>query len=149
MLTRRRLLELGTGAWLAAMLGAATSAPASAANSTAPRYLRRASWVPLIGTTADAAGVTLRLTEVADLPHLEARDDAFALELTGPARVLSAGIHQFRHAALGTFALFVSPVDTVAGGVQHYEIVVDRSVGVPRSVPTARRRKARQAKIAS
>jgi hypothetical protein len=149
MLTRRRLLELGAGAWLAAMLGAVTTAPASEANFTAPRYLRRASWVPLIGTTAAAGGVTLRLTEVADLPHLVARDDAFALELTGPAGALSAGIHQLRHPALGTFTLFVSPVDTVAGGVQHYEIVVDRSVGVPRSVPTAPRRKARQAKIAS
>ena len=137
MLTRRQVLELGAAAWLTAMLGGVRFARAAGVDVTAPGYLRRASWVPLTGATVGVAGATLRLAEVADLPHLAGRDDAFGLQLTGAAGALAGGIHPFRHAALGSFELFVSPVDTAGGGVQRYEVVVDRSVGVPRSVPKA------------
>ena len=81
------------------------------------------------------AGVMLQLDEVADLPRLAGRDDAFRLEFTGPAEAVQSGIHEFRQAQLGTFVMFVSPVDIVLGSDSRYEVVVDRSVGVPGSVP--------------
>jgi hypothetical protein len=137
MLTRRQVLELAAAAWLTAVLGRVATARAAGVDAVAPGYLRRASWVPLTGTAVGVAGVTLLLAEVADLPHLAGRDDAFGLQLTGAAGALPGGIHPFRHAALGSFDLFLSPVDTVSGGVQRYEVVVDRSIGVPDSVPQA------------
>jgi hypothetical protein len=137
VLTRRRFLELGAAAWLGTMLGGVRTARAAGVDVTAPAYLRRASWTPLAGTAVAVAGVTLRLADIGDLPHLAGRDDAFRLELTGAAGALAGGIHSFRHPALGSFSLFVAPVDTVVDGVQRYEVVVDRSVGVPHSVPQA------------
>jgi hypothetical protein len=131
VLTRRQLLELGATAGLIAMLSPARSARAGEVDGTALPYLRRASWAPLAGAMVAVAGVTLRLANVADLPRLAGRDDAFRLELTGRAGTLRSGTHRFRHPALGSFELFISPVETVVGGTQRYEVVVDRSVGVP------------------
>lgn len=136
MMTRRQVFELTAGAWLAAMLGCARPARAAGMNAMSPGYLRRASWLPLSGATVDVADVTLRLHEVTDLPYLAGRDDAFALEFTGAAGTLTGGIQPFRHTTLGTFELFISPVDTVVAGTQRYEVVIERSVGVPESTPT-------------
>ena len=136
MLTRRRFLELGAAAYLTVVLGEVASARAAGLDPQVAGYLRRGSWVPLVGENVSVAGVTLQLDEVADLPRLAGRDDAFGLEFTGPAGAVQSGIHEFRQAQLGTFVMFVSPVDTVLGSDSRYEAVVDRSVGVPGSVPT-------------
>jgi hypothetical protein len=117
-------------------------------------YLRRSSWLPLVGTTLAVDGVKLRVANVADLPQLAGRDDAFRLELRGTTSALPSCIGRFRHRTLGSFEMFVSPIDAVAGGVQRYEVVVDRSVGAGRrNVHQHRRatsrRARRHAKIAS
>ena len=137
MLTRRQVLELGAGACLVAILGHVRSASAAEADATMADYLRREPWLPLVGGNVDVEAVTLRLAEVADLPQLAGRDDAFALEFTGPSGALNSGTHPFQHAALGSFEMFASPVDTALASEQRYEVVVDRSIGVPRVVPTA------------
>jgi hypothetical protein len=138
MLTRRRLLQLGAATWLTTFLGGGAGlARAAGLDFTAPAYLRRGAWAPLAGTAIGVAGTTLQLADVADLPRLAGRDDAFRLEFTGAADALAGGIHAFRHPTLGSASLFVSPVDSVVGRVQRYAVVVDRSVGVPRSVPSA------------
>jgi hypothetical protein len=136
MLTRRQIVELGAAACVAAMLGHVRSAVAAETDPALGGYLRRETWLPLVGEGVEVAGVTLLLGEVADLPLLAGRDDAFRLELTGPAG-MTGGIHPFQHPALGSVELFLSPVDTVVAGVQRYEVVVNRSVGVPRAIPTA------------
>ena len=100
MLIRRQVRELGAAACPTAMLGRERSARATGVDATAPGYLRRASWVPLAGGMVAVARVTLRLAEVADLPHLAGRDDASQLELTGAADVVPSGIHPFRHPPL-------------------------------------------------
>ena len=137
MLTRRRLLELSATACLAAILGHATSARAAGLDPAVADYLRRAPWLPVVGDAVSVAGVRLWLAEVGDLPQLAGRDDAFRLEFTGPAGALPGATHLFRQAALGSFVMFVSPVDTVVGTEQRYEVVVDRSVGVPPVAPTS------------
>ena len=137
MLTRRQVLELGASACLVAILGQVRSASAAEADATVADYLRREPWLPLVGSNVDVEDVTLRLAEVADLPQLAGRDDAFALEFTGPSGALNSGTYPFQHAALGSFEMFASPVDTAVASEQRYEVVVDRSVGVPRVVPTA------------
>jgi hypothetical protein len=140
MLTRRRLVQIGFLAWAGTMLGAprlAREASASAADVTAPATLRRATWAPLAGAAIAVGGAMLKLDAVGDLPHLAGRDDAYRLELSGRDGAVPAGIQSFRHPAFGATELFVAPVDVVVGGVAHYEVVVDRSVGVPHTVPAA------------
>lgn len=134
MLTRRQVLELGAAASLTALLGSARSARAAGMGGPAPHYLCRASWLPLAGGIITVARVNLRLAEVGDLPHLAGRDDAFRLELTGDAGAVPCGIQAFRHAALGSFQLFISPVGSVVRGLQRYEVVVDRSVVLRRGL---------------
>jgi hypothetical protein len=110
---------------------------ARAAADEGDPYLRRASYAGLVGQTFAVAGASLVLREVGDLEHLAGRDDAFRLEFTGAPGAVEAGTRQFSHAAFGGFELFVAPVCEVAGGVQPYEVVIDRSVPLPRNAPEA------------
>ena len=87
--------------------------------------------------------MALRLLSVTDLAgaradrRLAGSQDAFALAFAGPlGQPLPTGTHTFRHPALGAFELFVSPVEAPHAD-RRYEVVVDRSVGAPRTVPQA------------
>jgi hypothetical protein len=141
-LTRRRLLATGGAAGAAAMIGFQPWSPATAVAAPAsdvPMYLRRSAYLTPSTVEFIASGEghvsTLTLTGIRDLPgdpKLVGSEDAFALEFSGPS-ALQGGIDTFTHPDLGNFELFVSPVD--AGGTA-YEVVVNRSVGVPRHVPT-------------
>jgi hypothetical protein len=144
MLTRRQLLALGATACLAAVLGDPTSATATGPGPAVAAYLRRAPWLPLVGGAVSISGVTLWLAEVGNLPHLADRDDAFRLEFTGPPGALPSATHLFGQPALGSFVMFISPVDTVAGTDQRYEVVVDRSVGVASVVQRQKTERASQ-----
>lgn len=132
LLSRRRLVQAGTGATAVLVFGSlGPLAPAMAAG--VPGYVRRAGYAGLVGTSLIAdGGSELRIDQVSDLvrahtePDFAGRDDAFALSLTGPPG-LRAAIHKLRHPALGSFTLFLAPVG-IAGRTQSYEIVVDRSV---------------------
>jgi len=137
--TRRRLLQTGAVAGAALALGG-TRGAAPARAQDVPAYLRRSSYSALVGTsfaapTPTAAAVSLTLVEVADLVRarqdatLRGSDQAFALVLNGPRDpVLEQGTRELRHPALGAFEVFVVPVERSSGS-QHYELVVDRSVG--------------------
>ncbi|MDX6581864.1 MAG: hypothetical protein QOI10_1048 [Solirubrobacterales bacterium] len=133
--TRRQALQAGAAAGLVAMFARVPFARA-AADDGEP-YLHRASYAGLVGQAFAVAGGSLVLREVGDLEHLAGRDDAFRLEFTGALGAVEAGTRQFSHSALGRFELFVAPVCEVTGGVQRYEVVIDRSVPLPRNAPEA------------
>jgi hypothetical protein len=79
-------------------------------------------------SVSDIAGATVDKS-------LAGSEDAFVLAFAGPLETaLEAGTHTLRHAGLGTFELFVSPVELPRAD-RRYEAVVDRSVGAPKSPP--------------
>jgi type IV secretory pathway VirB10-like protein len=75
---------------------------------------------------------------MADLPTLERFTVGEPFALHAARGAVEGGTRQFGHAALGTFELFVSPVGAVDNCVQHYEVVIDRSVPLPPD-PAARK----------
>jgi hypothetical protein len=112
-----------------------------AAAAAGPGYLTRSAYAGLEGTTftveTGAEPVVLRLESVSDVAGAASRralvgsEDAFALRFSGPlAAPLDSGIHTLEHPWLGSIELFASPVDAPAAD-RNYEVVVDRSVGVP------------------
>jgi hypothetical protein len=141
-ITRRRLLAAGGAASVGAIvaLQPQLAKAAVAAGASDPAYLRRASYVPLVGQGFRVSwwggSATLTLAGVADLSarELRGRDDAFALEFAAPASAPlqhETGPLSLSHPRLGGFDLFVAPVDA-ASGTQGYEAIVNRSVGVTR-----------------
>jgi hypothetical protein len=137
-LTRRSLLRAGAGAGAAVVIGVRPWAAAAAAAGTAPGYLTRSGYAGLEGTSftveTGADPVVLRLESIADVAgaatsrSLAGSEDSFALTFSGPlGSPLDSGIHTLRHARLGSFELFASPVDEPERG-RTYEVVVDRSV---------------------
>jgi hypothetical protein len=139
-LTRRQALKYGAATGLVVMLARVPTMAMAATGDDAEPHLRRASYVQLIGQAFAVAGSTLVLTDVGDLDHLPGRDDAFRLEFTGAPGAVEAGTAQFSKQALGSFELFVAPVCEITGGVQRYEVVIDRSVPLPRHPPEPARR---------
>ena len=146
-LTRRDLLHAGAAAGVAAALSGAVPVLAAAASGP-PSHLRRSAYAGLEGTAfttagPDGAAVTLRLSSVDDLVRaarerqLTGSDDAFALLFAGrPDRRLAAGTRTLQHPALGTFALFLTPVGRAAED-QAYEVVVDRSFRIAEATDAA------------
>jgi hypothetical protein len=141
-LTRRSLLRTGAIA-TATLVGLRPWAPASAA--AAPSHLVRSSYAGLEGQRFAAGPVGLRLLSVADVAgaaldrSLRGSEDAFVLTFSGPLDApLAAGTHDLSNDRLGTFELFLSPVEQPRGD-RRYEAVVDRSVGSPKSPPTGSR----------
>jgi hypothetical protein len=138
-LTRRSFLRAGIATSAAALAGIRPWAPAPAA--AAAGHLRRSSYEGLVGHGFATGAAELRLLSVTDLAgaavdkSLAGSEDAFALTFSGPlGAALEAGTHTFGHPGLGTFELFVAPVER-PGGDRRYEAVVDRSVGAPKSPP--------------
>jgi Domain of unknown function (DUF6916) len=142
--TRRTLLRTSGAAALLSLVGVEAVKPArarAASTSDAPMYLRRAGYSDLQGQSFDAGAATLQLIEVSDLERarheraLAGADDAFALVFSGPAsHPLTQGVHTLRHPRLGSFDLFLVPVDQPDGN-QRYEVVVDRTVKLGGSSP--------------
>jgi hypothetical protein len=138
-ITRRSLLRTGALATAATLAGLRPWAAADA--EAAASHLRRSSYARLIGQRFAVGAVELRLVSIADVAgaavnrSLAGSDDAFVLTFSGPLKpVLAGGTHTLRHARLGRFELFISPVEKPRKG-QRYEAVVDRSVSVPKSPP--------------
>jgi hypothetical protein len=139
-MTRRRLLAAGGAAGAAAVVGLQAWNPEAAKATVwdAPAYLRRSSYLQL--TTPDFSssrlgqGAGLKLVSVADLPDkkLVGSEDAFALTFTSDTP-FESGTRSLGHADLGVFELFLAPIE----GNGSYEAIVNRSVGVPKSVPQA------------
>ena len=134
-LTRRSLLRTGALATVATVAGLRPWAAAGAEAAVAS-HLRRASYTPLIGQRFAVGPIRLRLLSVADVAgaavdtSLAGSDDAFVLTFGGPlAPVLESSTRTLRHTRLGSFDLFLSPVNKPRKN-QRYEAVVDRSVRV-------------------
>jgi hypothetical protein len=146
-LTRRRLLTTGGAATAAAVVALQPRLARAAVLAVGqdPAYLRRSSYGSLVGqgfkVTWWVGSATLTLDGVADIgtPDMAGRDDAFALEFSGAqlAPLQNGTTVSFSHPKLGAFQLFVTPVDRTDGS-QHYEAVVNRSVGVTRVNPAPR-----------
>jgi hypothetical protein len=139
ILTRRSLLRTGALATAATLVGLKPWAPARARGAAS--HLVRSSYAGLVGQRFAAGSVELRLLSVADVagaavdPSLAGSEDAFELTFSGPLEpVLDAGTHTLTNAGLGTFELFLSPVEQPRDD-RRYEAVVDRSVGAPRHSP--------------
>jgi hypothetical protein len=116
--TRRSLLQTGGGAALVALIGVGPwSAAKALAAESAPAYLRRSSYLPLVGDTFRTGSQTVRLDQVDG-----DREDMFGLVFSGA--LLAQGVHRLSHPQLGTFALFIAPV----GAVGDQQVVIDRSV---------------------
>ena len=140
-LTRRTLLRSGAVAAATTLVGVRPWAPARAAAAAPAAHLLRSSYTGLTGQSFATESIGLRLLSVSDLagaairPSLAGSEDAFALAFSGPLdAALETGTHTLRHAELGTFELFVSPVEQPRTD-RRYEAVVDCSVGVPKSPP--------------
>jgi hypothetical protein len=142
-ITRRRLLATGGAAGAAAVVGFRPWDPASAHAATAsdsPAYLRRASYqalsTPDFNTSRLGQSAGVKLMSVADLgaadvdKKLVNNDDAFSLAFTSDTP-FEAGTRTFAHPDLGVFDLFVAPVEGRGG----YEVIVNRSVGLPKRPP--------------
>jgi hypothetical protein len=125
MLTRRAVLKVGG----AAALALSTAGTALAAQRRRLSYLRRSSYLPLVGQRfAIAGGGELELVAVRDLRDEQRdSDDAFALCFAGPrgTSALTTGLPRLHHPALGLFALFVTTGKTTAAS-QHYCAVINR-----------------------
>jgi hypothetical protein len=128
-LTRRRLLAWGVTAGAAAGLAGFAAAPPVLGRES---WLRRTTYARRVGELFHVGGTTvvLRLAKVRDLvgttsggASLAGRDDAFMLELAGPAESrLPQGVYELRHRALGRTSLFIVP------HVQNsYAVVINRS----------------------
>ncbi len=123
MITRRDLIKDG-GTATAALVVLGSDVVAAAPGVAA--YLRRSTYVSLLGSTFTVAGHALKLAAVDDVagPGLAGSEAAFELVFTGPAG-LDQGTYPFRHAQLGRFELFLVPS---APGT--YVVTVDRSVKI-------------------
>jgi hypothetical protein len=147
-LTRRSLMRMGAAATATMVVGLRLWAPARA--SAASDHLLRSSYAGRLGQRFSTGSVGLELLSVADVAgaaadrSLSGSEDAFVLTFAGPLDSgLEAGTHTLSNAELGTFELFVSPVEQPRGD-RRYEGVVDRSVRAPtsrRAALTARRRR--------
>lgn len=135
-ITRRSLLRGGAGIAAVTLVGLRPWSAATAAAAT-PGWLRRSAYAGLTGQEFSAGTVPLRLLSVADVGGavrsraLAGSEDAFVLTFAGPVDApLVSGVHALANATLGSFELFLSPVERPSAEL-HYEVVVDRSIGVP------------------
>lgn len=136
-LTRRRLLQGGAGALAVAVIDLHSWVPAFASSiNSAPAYLQRSSYTPLLGqnfaANIEGQAQTLKLLSISDVERtgLVGANDAFVLELSGAlGKSIEQGIHTLKHPTLGTFNLFLTPVDQPRSA-QNYAIVIDRSVAI-------------------
>ena len=150
--TRRSLLRSGAVAGAAVVVGVRPWAASPAL--AAPGHLLRSSYEGLVGHRFTVGWVELRLLSISDVAgaavdgSMAGSEDAFALSFSGPLDpVLEGGVQTLSHPGLGTFELFLSPVDRPDED-RHYEAVVDRSVGAPKS-PRRRRVAAPAAAVAA
>jgi hypothetical protein len=140
--SRRRLVQLGAaGAATVWFGGFERLGRGIAAASSAPAPLRRSSYTFLSERTfeVDVEGIShaLELVAAEDLPvadtvpSLQGLDDAFALHFTGAADgAFAGGTREIVHPELGTFTLFLAPVEQHSDA-QSYEAIIDRTVRIP------------------
>jgi hypothetical protein len=137
-LSRRRLLQAGAAVSVT-LLGLDALGGAALASPAVPADLRRATFAPLVGQGVGSAAGGLTLDEVADVASaaLAGRDDVFVLRLSGSVSpALRQGVQALSHPQLGSFSLFLVPVDETTDR-QRYEVTVDRSVTLATALDAA------------
>jgi hypothetical protein len=129
-ISRRTFLRCSSAVALLSAFPFALSERLSAADRVS---LIRSTFSPLLGQTFRVAGeghvAHVVLSEVNDLiPVLKANDEnRFSLLFSGPAHGPHMDeIAEFHHGDIGTFSMFVTPVDRVVNSL-HYEAVVNRA----------------------
>jgi hypothetical protein len=132
-MTRRQVLRHAGGA-AALAAGALLLRPWPAAGAS-QGPLTFADVLPRVGSPFDvgaAPGRRMRVTLVEAILHPPrgqggrvVNGEAFSLIFSGGGDALAAGTYGFRHPALGSFSLFVSPVGQARNGQRH-EAVVNR-----------------------
>jgi hypothetical protein len=140
-MSRTGLLKLGAVA--AVVLGAGPVAHAAASSETAakdggavatgrgvrgPRYLRLATYVPLVGSTfrihRSQSSLSVKLVSATRLPS--EHGEAFSLIFRGHGNAkLGQETYTIEHSTLGTFPLFLVPVGPAQKG-QDFQAVVNR-----------------------
>ncbi len=112
------------------------AAPAAAAGS----HLVRSAYAGLVGRSFAVGSAKLRLKSISDVAgaardaSLAGSEDAFVLAFSGSlAQPLESATHTLSHPELGTFELFISPIKRPSTDCL-YEAVIDRSVGVSKSL---------------
>ena len=135
-LTRAGLVQAGAAAAVVIAVPSAGRSLAPALRSmldgrspaAAVAYLRRATYLPLVGDSfgiarADGSRVKLRLIEARALPS---RGEAFSLLFQGSdGTALESAIHRLEHPELGAVELFLGPVGPALGR-REFEAVVNR-----------------------
>ncbi|MGZ4280853.1 MAG: DUF6916 family protein [Gaiellaceae bacterium] len=141
-LTRGRLLKTGAVAALAAGAGGAGSVLAGAAAGAGAvdagpgigkpgrgkAYLRRSTYAPLIGTRfkVHRPGERTLKVKLISARQLPSAGDSFSLTFrTGRTPSVESRIYRLEHPALGSFELFLSPVDRGVKGLD-LEAVINR-----------------------
>lgn len=139
-MSRTSLLKLG--AFGALVLGAGPAARAAsgvlapAANDEgsitpagpAPRYLRLATYVPLVGSTfrINWEGVSPLKVKLVSAKAVAAKGESFSLIFRGPRHAeIAQQMSTLEHPLLGRFDLFVAPVGRGVKG-QEFQAVVNR-----------------------
>jgi hypothetical protein len=141
-MSRTGLLKLGAVA--AVVLGAGPVARAAANSETTtkdgavaatgrsvrgPRYLRLATYVPLVGSTfrvhrSQSSSLSVKLISATRLPS--ELGEAFSLIFRGHGNArLEQDTYTIEHSTLGTFPLFLVPVGSTQKG-QNFQAVVNR-----------------------
>lgn len=125
-------LVLGAGPAARAAAGgpaqSATEAEGVATRVRGPRYLRLATYVPLVGSTfkihrEGSSPLSVKLAAATRLPGV---GESFSLMFRGHANAtLGQQIYHLEHPSLGTFPLFVVPVGRATKG-QDFQVIVNR-----------------------
>ena len=135
-LTRAGLVQAAAGAAVVIAVPSAGRSLAPALRSVldgratlaSVAYLRRATYLPLVGDSfeiarADGSRVKLRLVEARALPS---RGESFSLVFQGgEGTVLESAVHRLEHPGLGAVELFLGPVGPALGRPE-FEAVVNR-----------------------
>jgi hypothetical protein len=140
-ITRRRLVQAGAAGAATVWLGGLTKLVPAAGASPLTSALKRSTYLSLADPgfkiSIDGSNVPLQLAAVEDLavagavPALRGSEAAFSVRFAGNGFApFRSGTRTLSHPEMGTFQLFVSPVEA-RGATQTYEAVVDRTIKVP------------------
>jgi hypothetical protein len=140
-ITRRRLVQAGAAGAATVWLGGLSRFVPDAGASPLTASLKRSTYLGLADRgfkiAIDGSTVPLRLAGVEDLPvaasvpALQGSDAAFSVRFVGSGfSPFEGGTRTLSHPEIGTFQLFVSPVEA-RSATQTYEAVVDRTIRIP------------------
>jgi hypothetical protein len=140
-ITRRRLVQAGTAGAATVWLGGLAKLVPAAGAAPLSSSLKRSSYLGLTSSTfkvsVDGSTIPLQLAGVEDLPvaasvpALQGSDAAFSVRFVGNGfSPFAGGTRTLSHPELGTFELFVSPVEA-RSATQTYEALVDRTIRIP------------------